>query len=74
MATRVIRGLYPAVELEEGSAETHPGVRATERWLAEQADAPTALVRLVRELLDDAVRVLKAQAYNASAAEQGAGN
>lgn len=74
MATRVIRGLYPAVELAEGTAGTHPVVRATERWLAEHTDAPTALVRLVRELLDDAVRILNAQAYNASAAEKGAGN
>lgn len=65
MATRVIRGLFPAVELADGGVEDHPVVRATEAWLAEHVDAPSALRRLVIELGDDAVRALRVQQVNA---------
>ncbi|WP_237232775.1 aminopeptidase N [Rothia nasisuis] len=64
MATRVIRGLYPQVELAGGDASAHPVVLATRCWLAESQGAPTALVRLMRELLDDAQRILRAQKFN----------
>ncbi|WP_421084071.1 aminopeptidase N [Rothia nasimurium] len=64
MATRVIRGLYPNVELAEGSESDHPVVLATQNWLQAHQDAPSALRRLVIELLDDAQRILRAQAAN----------
>lgn len=62
MATRVIQGLYPNADLAEGAAETNPVVLATESWLEANSDAPTALLRVLRELHDDALRILKAQA------------
>ncbi|MFW0180423.1 aminopeptidase N [Rothia sp. P5766] len=64
MATRIIRGLYPAVELAEGRLDNHPVITATKDWLSQNQDAPTALVRLIRELLDDAQRILAAQEFN----------
>lgn len=64
MATRIIRGLYPTVELAEGTVKDHPVIRATSDWLARHQEAPTALIRLIRELLDDAERILTVQEAN----------
>lgn len=66
MATRLIQGLFPAVDISEGSEAEHPVLLATASWLAEHEDAPTALLRLVRELEDDARRALRVQAFNAA--------
>lgn len=64
MATRVIQGLYPNASITEGTADTNPVTVATRTWLQENPEAPTALVRLIKELLDDAQRCLTAQSFN----------
>lgn len=62
MATRVIQGLYPNADIAEGTVNENPLIAATEEWLAKNPAAPTALIRVILELHDDAVRILKAQA------------
>ncbi|MDO4898999.1 MAG: M1 family aminopeptidase, partial [Rothia sp. (in: high G+C Gram-positive bacteria)] len=61
MASRIIQGLYPTVDIAELTGQGHPVVLATEAWLAANQSAPTALRRLLAELLDDALRILNAQ-------------
>ncbi|MFH5822982.1 aminopeptidase N [Georgenia sp. AZ-5] len=63
IATRLVRGLYPArQDAEPGHrAEEHPVARATTAWLEANADAPAALRRLVIEERDHLRRALCAQ-------------
>jgi aminopeptidase N len=63
MATVLARGLFPAASLApHGRPDQHPVVRQARMWLAEHADAPAALRRIVIEQLDDLERALRAQA------------
>lgn len=64
MATRVIQGLYPNADISEGEVNENPLITATEQWLTENPAAPTALRRVILELHDDAMRILKAQAIS----------
>ncbi|MEU1822298.1 aminopeptidase N [Streptomyces abikoensis] len=61
IAMAVVRGLFPALQ-------DHPGtLAATDAWLADHADAPPALRRLVLEARDDLARALRAQECDANA-------
>ncbi|MBW1598490.1 aminopeptidase N [Streptomyces sp. JJ38] len=57
----VVRGLYPALLSTPGT------LAATDAWLAEHAEAPPALRRLVLEARDDLARALAGQACDARA-------
>ena len=60
LATRVIRGLFPASQ-DLGTAEVHPVVAEVDAWLEEHPDAPRALRRILLEERDALVRSLAAQ-------------
>lgn len=63
LATRVIRGLFPAAQ--DLSAEAiHPVVETVDHWLAEHQDAPRALRRILLEERDGLLRSLAAQALS----------
>ena len=64
IASRIVRGLYPAVRDlgTAGNPEDHPVVARTDRWLAEHPDAPRALRRIVIEQRSHLHRSLTAQA------------
>ena len=64
IASRIVRGLYPAVRDlgPAGTPEDHPVVARTDRWLAEHVDAPRALRRIIIEQRSHLVRSLAAQA------------
>ncbi|HET8879281.1 MAG TPA: aminopeptidase N [Arthrobacter sp.] len=63
IASRIVRGLYPAGQDLDGHApETNPVVVRTDRWLAEHAEAPRALRRIIVEQRSHLVRALTAQA------------
>ncbi len=64
IATRLVRGLYPAhQDLADGQRpEEHPVVRQSQAWLDANVDAPAALRRLVIEQQDHLLRALGAQA------------
>jgi aminopeptidase N len=64
IATRIVRGLYPAAQdLTAGTVpEQHPVVRRTDTWLAANADAPRALRRIIVEQRSHLLRALTAQA------------
>lgn len=64
MATRIIQGLFPNADIQAGDATTNPVTLAARTWLKDNPEAPTALVRVIKELLDDAERCLTAQSYN----------
>ncbi|MCU1522946.1 MAG: pepN [Arthrobacter sp.] len=67
IASRIVRGLYPAGQDLDGSGGT-PGTHAviirTDNWLAEHTDAPRALRRIVIEQRSHLLRALTAQALN----------
>ncbi|MFF5790654.1 aminopeptidase N [Paeniglutamicibacter sp. NPDC012692] len=60
LATRVIRGLFPASQ-DLGDAEVHPVVVEVDAWLKEHLDAPRALRRILLEERDSLVRSLAGQ-------------
>lgn len=64
MASRVILGLYPQVNIADGKGDNNPVVRQTKEWLDKHPQAPSALRRLLLELLDDAQRALRGQHFN----------
>ncbi|HLR96389.1 MAG TPA: aminopeptidase N [Jiangellaceae bacterium] len=62
IARRLVVGLYPgAQDAETDEPADHPVVRATDRWLTANSDAPGALCRLVVEQRDDLTRSLRVQ-------------
>jgi aminopeptidase N len=69
LSARIVRGLYPGdQDLESGSApEKHPVLVLTDSWLAEHAEAPHSLRRIVLEERDHLLRALRAQAAAQSA-------
>ncbi|MGN7252501.1 aminopeptidase N [Arthrobacter sp. SAFR-014] len=66
IASRIVRGLYPAVRDmgPAGTPEDHAVVARTDRWLAEHADAPRALRRIIIEQRSHLHRSLAAQALS----------
>ncbi|WP_461174862.1 aminopeptidase N [Arthrobacter sp. Z1-9] len=64
IASRIVRGLYPlAQDLAEVSEPAdHPVIRRTDQWLAENAEAPRALRRIIVEQRSHLLRALTAQA------------
>ncbi|WP_432395018.1 aminopeptidase N [Pseudarthrobacter sp. L19] len=63
IASRIVRGLYPAGQDLGGHAPAeHPVVVRTDRWLTDHADAPRALRRIVIEQRSHLLRALTAQA------------
>jgi aminopeptidase N len=64
IASRIVRGLYPlAQDLAEGTEPAgHPVIRRTDEWLAENAEAPRALRRIIIEQRSHLLRALTAQA------------
>ncbi|MDR7080749.1 aminopeptidase N [Arthrobacter ginsengisoli] len=63
IASRIVRGLYPAgQDLDGGSPETHDVIVRTDNWLAEHPDAPRALRRIIIEQRSHLLRALTAQA------------
>ncbi|WP_432522081.1 aminopeptidase N [Kineococcus sp. SYSU DK006] len=60
MAQQVVTGLYP-LDLADAAL-----LERTDRWLAEEGDAPPALRRLVLENRDGVARALRAQERDAS--------
>ncbi|XAS69193.1 aminopeptidase N [Micrococcaceae bacterium Sec5.7] len=69
IASRIIRGLYPAAQ-DLGPAllspEQHPVIVRTDSWLEEHADAPRALRRIIIEQRSHLDRALRAQAASLS--------
>jgi len=68
IASRIVRGLYPAGQDLDGpgaAPESHPVIARTDQWLAEHADAPRALRRIIIEQRSQLLRALKAQAVSA---------
>jgi aminopeptidase N len=64
IASRIVRGLYPAAQ-DLGDVirpEDHPVVRRTDDWLAANPDAPHALRRIIIEQRSHLLRALTAQA------------
>ncbi len=66
IASRIVRGLYPAgQDLAGGPAATpgsHPVIARTDRWLAEHPESPRALRRIIIEQRSHLLRALTAQA------------
>ncbi|PNI09534.1 aminopeptidase N [Arthrobacter sp. AFG7.2] len=64
IASRIVRGLYPAAQdLAAGSEPAqHPVILRTEDWLAANANAPRALRRIIVEQRSHLQRALTAQA------------
>jgi aminopeptidase N len=63
IASRIVRGLYPAgQDLDGGSPETHPVIVRTDHWLAGHPGAPRALRRIIIEQRSHLHRALRAQA------------
>ncbi len=62
-ARRLVQGLFPPGRdaVPGDDVADHPTVVAVDRWLADHADAPSALRRLVVEDRDGLVRSLRAQ-------------
>ncbi|HEX9089438.1 MAG TPA: ERAP1-like C-terminal domain-containing protein, partial [Arthrobacter sp.] len=66
IASRIVRGLYPAgQDLDGGSPETHPVIVRTDHWLAGHPDAPRALRRIITEQRSHLHRALTAQSLTA---------
>ncbi|WP_104138591.1 aminopeptidase N [Arthrobacter sp. ZGTC131] len=73
IASRIVRGLYPASRhlapadgsAAGGSPENHPVVVRTDAWLLAHPDAPRALRRIIIEQRDHLHRALTAQALTA---------
>ncbi|MET1020912.1 MAG: aminopeptidase N [Arthrobacter sp.] len=63
IASRIVRGLYPAgQDLDGGSPDTHPVIVRTDQWLAAHPAAPRALRRIILEQRSHLHRSLTAQA------------
>jgi aminopeptidase N len=64
IASRIVRGLYPiGQDLAEGAEPSdHPVIRRTDAWLADNAEAPRALRRIIVEQRSHLLRALTAQA------------
>jgi aminopeptidase N len=64
IASRIVRGLYPmSQDLAEGAEPSdHPVIRRTDAWLADNAEAPRALRRIIVEQRSHLLRALTAQA------------
>ncbi len=65
IASRIVRGLYPAAQDLDGhggTPETHAVMVRTDNWLAVHPDAPRALRRIIIEQRAQLYRALKAQA------------
>jgi aminopeptidase N len=65
IASRIVRGLYPAGQDRDGrgtSPDRHAVVVRTDNWLAEHPEAPRALRRIVIEQRSQLHRALTAQA------------
>ena len=64
IAGRIVRGLYPlAQDLADGADPAeHPVMRRTDQWLESNADAPSALRRIIIEQRSHLLRALNAQA------------
>lgn len=70
IASRIVRGLYPAgqdLDGHGGTPETHAVIVRTDHWLAAHPDAPRALRRIIIEQRSHLHRSLKAQALTAPA-------
>ena len=70
IASRIVRGLYPAGQDLDGfggTPGTHAVIIRTDNWLAEHPDAPRALRRIVIEQRSHLLRALTAQALALSA-------
>jgi aminopeptidase N len=64
IASRIVRGLYPAsrdLARADGSPEEHPVIVRTDAWLAAHPDAPRALRRIIIEQRSHLHRALTAQ-------------
>ncbi|WP_427131761.1 aminopeptidase N [Pseudarthrobacter sp. S9] len=71
IASRIVRGLYPAgqdLDGHGGTPETHAVIVRTDNWLAEKPEAPRALRRIIIEQRSHLHRALKAQALAAQTA------
>jgi aminopeptidase N len=64
IASRIVRGLYPiGQDLAEGAEPSdHPVIGRTDAWLADNAEAPRALRRIIVEQRSHLLRALTAQA------------
>ncbi|WP_346958116.1 aminopeptidase N [uncultured Arthrobacter sp.] len=65
IASRIVRGLYPAGQdlgRGGGAPAGHPVIARTDQWLAEHPDAPRALRRIIIEQRSQLLRALTAQA------------
>lgn len=63
IASRIVRGLYPAgQDLDGGTPDTHAVVVRTDEWLAGHPEAPRALRRIILEQRSHLHRSLTAQA------------
>ncbi|WP_426977885.1 aminopeptidase N [Pseudarthrobacter sp. O4] len=70
IAGRIVRGLYPAAQDLDGhggTPETHAVIVRSDNWLAEHADAPRALRRIIIEQRSQLHRSLTAQALTPQA-------
>ena len=70
IASRIVRGFYPAgqdLDGHGGTPETHAVIVRTDHWLADHPDAPRALRRIIIEQRSHLHRSLKAQALTAPA-------
>ncbi|MDQ0821090.1 aminopeptidase N [Arthrobacter sp. V1I7] len=68
IASRIVRGLYPAAQDLDGfggTPGTHAVIVRSDNWLAEHKDAPRALRRIIIEQRSHLLRALTAQAVNA---------
>lgn len=71
IASRIVRGLYPAgqdLDGHGGSPDRHAVIVRTDNWLAEHAHAPHALRRIIIEQRSHLYRALTAQALAANPA------
>ncbi|HSN37424.1 MAG TPA: aminopeptidase N [Arthrobacter sp.] len=67
IASRIVRGLYPAgQDLDGGSPEAHAVIVRTDEWLAGHPAAPRALRRIIIEQRSHLLRALRAQALPAT--------
>jgi aminopeptidase N len=67
IASRIVRGLYPAAQDLDGfggTPGTHAVIVRTDNWLAEHTDAPPALRRIIIEQRSHLLRALTAQAVS----------
>jgi aminopeptidase N len=67
IASRIVRGLYPAgQDLDGGTPDTHPVIVRTDNWLTGHPDAPRALRRIIIEQRSHLHRALTAQTLAAN--------